>query len=127
MLTMSNESTTVVDFVARGEAPDEWRMVLVEEGPWPKPINEQLRRVQTRLYGCIDAAIDGQLAEQFPESKGKKIIIQLDCYNLPREEVSEFFDRFSDGVLKTEDYRDALLNNENAKSISFKINFDAIH
>src|SRR5882757_8227165 len=100
---MSKERTTLVDFIARGGTADEWNMVLVEQGPWTGSIESQLRRLQDRLYGTIDAALDGKLAEKFPESKGKKIIIRLDGYNLPKAEVAEFFDRFSKGVFSTSD------------------------
>ncbi|HET6396916.1 MAG TPA: DUF6572 domain-containing protein [Pseudoxanthomonas sp.] len=124
---MSDEHTTVVDFVAKGDSPDEWKMVLVEEGPWVGPIDEQLRRIQERMYGCIDAALDGQLAESFPDSKGKRVIVQLDCYNVPRAEVEDFFQRFSSGVLTLEDYREALERSEFVEGLGFNISFDNIH
>jgi hypothetical protein len=124
---MSNDRVTIVDFVAKGDVPDEWKVVLVEEGPWVGPIEVQLRRVQDRLYGSIDAALDGQLAEKFPESRGKKIVIQLDSYNLPRAEVTEFFDTFSKAVLSTADYRRALQSNAFVKDISFRLNFETIN
>jgi hypothetical protein len=124
---MSEQKTTVVDFVARGDTADEWKMVLVEEGPWTGSIESQLRRLQERLYGTIDAALDGKLAEKFPESKGGKIVIRLDGYNLPRAEVSEFFDRFSKSVLSTADYQRALKNNRFVKGVSFQSNFESIN
>ncbi|TXH05499.1 MAG: hypothetical protein E6R07_01435 [Nevskiaceae bacterium] len=124
---MSNERTTVVDFVAKGETPEEWKMVLVEEGPWKGAIQTQLRRVQERLYGCLDAALDGQLAEKFPESNGKRVVIQLDCYNLPRDKVAEFFNNFSSGVLEMPDYQQALKESSFVKGISFELNFEAVH
>ena len=49
-----------VDFIAK----DPWQMVLVEEGPW-EDVPAHLAKLQHRLYSCLDAAIDGQLAEQF--------------------------------------------------------------
>lgn len=124
---MANERTTVVDFVARGDTPDEWKMVLVEEGPWTGPVSDQLRRIQDRLYGCLDAALDGQLAEKFPESAGKKIVIRLDCYNVPKAEVSDFFSKFSEGVLSLPDYKNALGQNSQVAGIEFEILFDSIH
>jgi hypothetical protein len=124
---MGNERTTVVDFVAKGATPDEWKMVLVEEGPWTGAIEAQLKRVQERLYGCVDAALDGQLAEKFPESNGKTIVIQLDCYNLPKSEVAAFFDKFSGGIFSTPDYRQALEESQFVKGISFEVNFDFTH
>ncbi len=120
------ERTTVVDFVARGDGPDEWKMVLVEEGPWNGSVETELRRVQDRLYGTVDAALDGQLAERFPESKGKRVIVQLDCYNCPGTEVSEFFDRFSKGVFATADYEQALDRSPFVSGIAFHLNLQAI-
>ena len=102
-------------------------MVIVEEGPWRDAVEVQLGRVQDRLYGCIDAALDGQLASKYPESQGKKIVIQLDCYNLPRDEVAEFFERFSSGVLETASYRVALNKSRFVRGISFELNFEMIH
>jgi hypothetical protein len=126
-MDMGNERTTLVDFVARGATPDEWKMVLVEQGPWTGPIENELRRLQERLYGTVDAALDGQLAEKFPESMGKKLIVQLDGYNLPQAEVSEFFARFSKGVFSTADYRQALTNSRFVKGITFELNFESIN
>lgn len=124
---MTGERTSVVDFIAKGKSPNEWKMVLVEEGPWAGPIDDQLRRIQGRIYDCIDAALDGQLMEKFPESKGKRVVIQLDCYNVPKAEVKEFFQHFSAGVFAVDDYRKALEESQFVQDISFEINFDSIH
>ncbi len=123
---MANERSTLVDFVVK-ESDAEWKLVLVEEGPWEGPIEIRLSRIQDRLYGCLDAVLDGKLYEQFPDSKDKKIVIQLDCYNAPAAEVSDFFDRFSNGVLTTTDYRKALKGNKYVRDIQFAITFDSIH
>ena len=118
---------TTVDFIARGSTPEEWKMVLVESGPWRGPLDLHLRNLQERLYGCVDAALDGQLAEQFPESAGKSVVIQLDCYNLPKDEVQTFFTAFANGVFSIADYRAALTKSKFVKSISFDLTFDSIH
>lgn len=124
---MTDGKDAIIDFIAKGDSEDEWRVVLVEEGPWPGPIEEQLRRIQGRLYDCIDIVLDGQLAEKFPDSRGKRIILQLDCYNLPRGEVGEFFRRFADGVFLADGYREALQKGEYATEITLTIQFDNIH
>ena len=124
---MSSERTTVVDFIVEGESPDEWKMVLVEEGPWAGPVEENMRRIQERLYGTLDAALDGNLAEKFPQSSGKHIVIRLDCYNVPRTEVAFFFKSFAEGVLSLDDYKMALGKSEFVKGISFEVNFDSIN
>jgi hypothetical protein len=121
------DRVTTVDFVARGNSPNEWRLVLVEQGPWTNSLEANLSRLQDRLYGCIDAALDGQVAEKFPESRGSRITIQLDCYNLPREPIDEFFEEFASGVFSIPDYRNALNNSPFVNQIGFEITFDSIH
>ena len=118
---------TTVDFIARGSTPEEWKMVLVESGPWRGAMDLHLRNLQERLYGCVDAALDGQLAERFPESAGKSVVIQLDCYDLPKNEVQAFFSAFSKGVFSIADYRVALAESRFVKGISFDVTFDSIH
>ena len=111
-------SEMTIDFIVR----DPWRMVLVEEGPW-EDLASNLRRVQGRLYGCIDAAIDGHLAQQFPESNGAHVTVQLDCYSVPQEEVSNFFEAFSSSVLHVPDYKNALKSSSFVAGIDFQISF----
>ncbi|QIL90911.1 hypothetical protein GNX18_14875 [Microbulbifer sp. SH-1] len=123
---MSKPQDVVVDFIARGKSDGEWLMVLVEEGPIQGSLEDFLYGLQDRLYDTIDAVIDGKLAKKFPESKGKNIVIRLDCYDLPRSEIEEFFTAFSKGALKPDDYQKALSNNNFVKTISFEISFDQI-
>jgi hypothetical protein len=110
-----------IDFVTRAPALLQWRIVLVEEGPWSKSeIDVNLLRIQRRLYGCIDAALDGDLARQFSDSQGKQIVIHLDCYDVPEREVRAFFDRFAHGVFSLPDYKAALVDNESVRGILFE-------
>lgn len=51
----------------------------------------------------------------------------MDCYNIPRDEVREFFERFSRGVMLTEDYQNTLSTNMFVKDVLFEITFDSIH
>ena len=103
-------------------------MVLVEEGPWSdSEIETNLQRVQDRLYGCVDAALDGELSKLYPESIGQSVVIRLDCYNVPQAEVEAFFRRFSEGVLSTPDYRAALADTRFVRGITFELNCSQIH
>jgi hypothetical protein len=121
---MHERSDFLVDFVARGSTPDEWRMVLVEEGPWTPPFDDELRRIQTRLYECVDAALDGQIASKFPESRGKRLVVQLDGYQLPNKEVDSFFRRFAAAALAVEDYRRALASCPYVSEVAFELNLN---
>lgn len=119
-------SEVTVDFVAKGESDEVWQMILVEEGPWAAPYEPKLRELQDRLYGCIDAAIDGGLAAKFPQTRGRRIRIRVDGYNLPREEAQAFFDNFSKNVLRLPEYEKALSKSDYVSGIEFGIHFDEI-
>ena len=93
-----------VNFVAFDDERDACIMVLVEEGPWGAQVESNLIRLQERLYGCLDAVLDGQLAEKFPQSKGMKVVVQVDCYDLPQTAIEDFVQRFSEGVASLPDY-----------------------
>jgi len=113
-----------IDFVAKGKDESEWLAVLVEEAGDSFDIDEFLYEFQDRLYNCLDAIIDGQLAEKFPDTKGRNIIIRVDCYKLPKAEIKEFFDDFSGGILTVPDYASALASSVYVNNINFVINFD---
>jgi hypothetical protein len=90
---MNTPRETKIDLIM--SRPDgTFALFIVEEGPWENDITTELYRLQTRLYDYIDIAIDGHLAEKFPKSKGQQVIIKLDCYATPENEVKEFFERF---------------------------------
>ena len=90
-----------VDFVARDQPHGGWALVLVEQGPWESDaISNHLRRIQERLYGCLDAALDGAITAQFPESRGKPLVIRLDAFSVPESELRAFFARFAAEVPK---------------------------
>jgi hypothetical protein len=119
---MAASQEFVIDFVARGETPGQWRLVLVEEGPW-QDMTLALTRLQDRLYNCVEAILDGQIATQFPDSLGAPIVIQVDCYDAPEAEVGAFFTAFSQGIFEIPDYKAALESCRYASAIGFSINF----
>ncbi len=118
---MTEFAETTVDFVARGASPHEWRLVLVEQGPWKEPYEEHLRTLQNRLYGCIDAVLEGKVAEKYPESERARIVIQIDGYDLPDGVVRDFFGRFSNGVFSFGDYKAAMEQSLFASAIEFAL------
>jgi hypothetical protein len=96
-------SEVTVNFIAFNEAGDACEMVLVE-GPWQSDVEEHLRSLQDRMFGCLDAALDGLVAEQFPEARGKALVVRIDCYDVPRRDVEAFVDRFANGIATLPDY-----------------------
>jgi hypothetical protein len=122
---MSSERVTLINIIARTASPDIWKLVLIEAGPWwPDDLKDELYRIQDRLYGCIDAAIDGQLAEKFPDTIGKHIIIKLICVDIADQDIIEFFNDFSNVALSLPDYKNALSKSKFVSGISFEIEFN---
>jgi hypothetical protein len=124
---MKNVDTFLVEYVAGGPSANHWRIVLVEQGPWRASITDELLRVQDRLYDCVDAVLDGQLADKVPESTGATVTIKLECYGVPGEEVKNLFKAFSEGVFQIPDYKKASANCAYVRDIRFELNIDAIN
>ena len=117
--------SVTIDFVAFDDERDACLLVLVEQGPWPDAIEDHLSALQDRLYGCLEAALDGQVAEQFPRAANMKVIVRVDCYGLPREDVDEFIGRFSEGVVDIPEYLPD--SSPWVRSFEFEVNHDNVH
>jgi hypothetical protein len=118
-----------IDFVAFDPQLDAWLLVLVEPGPWTDAtVNARLVALQNRLYGCLEAALDGQIAERFPEAADAKVIVRADCYDCygtARDEVDAFIRRFSAGVRDIPDYSPA--SSPWVRSLEIEATYDQIH
>lgn len=114
-------SEVMVNFIAFTDERDACEMVLVE-GPWIGALDENLSALQDRIYGCLNAALDGKLAEQFPAALGKPVVIRVDCYDLPQPEVQAFVERFAEGIALMPDYSTA--GSEFVREFRFEVGFD---
>ena len=112
-----------VNFVAPTDDPNIWKIVFVETGPWDD-IPKELHRLQERLYDCIEGAIDGALAEQYPDTNAKAITLQLEGCDLPEKDVREFWNAFSSGVVKIPEFASALANSPYVTGFNFELNLD---
>lgn len=114
-----------IDFVAFDNERDACLLVLVEQGPWLDASENHLCALQDRLYGCLEAALDGQVAERFPRAANMKVVVRVDCYGLPREHVDEFMGRFSEGIVSMPDYLPS--SSPWVRSFEFEVNHDNIY
>lgn len=117
--------TVTIDFVAFDDERDACLLVLVEQGPWSGALEDHLQALQERLYGCLESALDGQVAERFPRAANMKVVVRVDCYGVPRDDVDEFMGRFSEGVLDMPDYSPS--SSPWVRSFEFEVNHDNIH
>ena len=96
-------------------------MILIEEGPWlDDEIISKLEGLQERLYNYVDVAVNGHLAEKYPGSKGKGVVIRLDCYDTPEKAVKEFYDRFTKYIASAEEIQRDIRNKAFIKSLEFE-------
>jgi hypothetical protein len=116
--------TVTIDFVAFDDERDACLLVLVEQGPWSGVVEDRLKGLQERLYGCLEAALDGQVAERFPRAANMKVVVRVDCYGVPRDDVDEFMKRFSEGVLDMPDYSPR--SSPWVRSFEFEVSHDNI-
>jgi hypothetical protein len=118
-----------IDFVAFDPELDGWLLVLVEPGPWTDAtVEARLVALQDRLYGCLEAALDGQIAERFPEAADAKIIVRADCYDCygeARDDVDAFIQRFSAGLRDLPDFSPA--SSPCVRSFEVQATYDQIH
>ena len=121
-ITSSRKSTTINLITQRPDGTFVLR--IVEEGPWDDDtLDEELHRVQDRLYDCVDIAVDGHLASKYPESKGQAAVIRLDGYDIPRKPVQEFFQAFAEHVGNSDEVRDAMRSNGFVSSLKFEFSW----
>ena len=115
---MSNKTT--VDLITQ-RADGSFCMVLLETSPWADDYMDHLNSLQDRMFDCVDIAIDGKLAQKYPESKGEEVLILLDCYGIPQDAVDEYFNRFQAYIRSDEGVLGDLENNAYISGISFEI------
>ncbi len=98
-------------------------MILVEVGPWePGTEEQQLRRLQTRLYDCVDAAVDGHLAGKYPGSRGRTVRIVLDTYDIPAPVIQPFFKAFTEHVATWTDVQEQIRTQRYVQLLEFEYN-----
>jgi hypothetical protein len=103
---------------------DAFVLIVVEQGPWPPDaINTNLSRIQRRLLDCVDAAVDGGVALKLPHSAGKLVVIRLNCYETPHEEVEQFFFRLVEYVHSSLEIQDAIRQKRHIAALEFEFNW----
>ena len=66
-----------IDYITHSKDLSEFALYLIEKGPWTEPVREKLLPIQERIYTVVDVVLDGQLASDYPDSRGKKVRIDV--------------------------------------------------
>jgi len=91
------EETGVLDAIAHDPKTDEVVLMMLESRPWSGG-DEQLFQLQEKLNTYLSFALDGEMAESFPQFAGKKVRIQLDTPSMPDERTLEFLQAVYDQI-----------------------------
>lgn len=70
----------------------------------------------------MDAAVDGHLAGKYPDSRGKPIVVRLDCYDTPDGPVRDFMKRFAEAIANSEEVQGDLVTKGFVQSLGFEYN-----
>jgi hypothetical protein len=83
------EHAHVIDVIAHDSKTDEVTLIMLESRPWD---GSELRlfQLQEKINAYLSFALDGEMAEAYPQFQGKKIRLQLDCTGMPDSGVVSF-------------------------------------
>ena len=112
-----------IDLVTYDPKRDAHILVMVEQNDGG---TYSLQRLQQRLYDFVDIAVDGFLAEQYPESRGKSVVIRLDCYDTPRDECERLFFRFAEHIHASSWIQSAIAERGHIKDIDFEFTWNRV-
>jgi len=100
-----------LDLITETPETGEFALIIVEDGPWPDKDadwKECLSGIQKRIYDAIDIAIDGQLAAKYPDSKGRRVRVQIDSPSGLPSALATFVTRMKEHVENSNEYSSAI-------------------
>jgi len=83
------ENPAVVDLITLDKPSDTVVLVMKERRPWGAA-REQLKQIEEKLNRYLGYVLDGFLAEQYPQYRGKSVQIRFDCAEAPQGEARRF-------------------------------------
>ncbi len=112
-----------IDLITKNPKNNEYKLILVEEGPWEEStLEDRLRKIQDRLYNAVDAAVDGALFQNYPDSKGQKVCVQVDCYDPPSDMIEQLVKGLGQYVDESYEYQNAIKRDQNISSLRIAYN-----
>lgn len=83
------EHAHVIDLIADDSKTGEVVLIMLEERPWDGA-EVRLFQLQEKINAYLAFALDGEMAEAYPQFSGRKIRLQLDCVGMPGSDVVQF-------------------------------------
>ena len=79
----------VIDFIAQDPASTEVILGMTEPRPWDGS-DRRVYQLQEKVNAYLSFALDGEMAENFPQFATKTVRLQLDCVETPDAKTDYF-------------------------------------
>lgn len=86
------QNPAVIDLVAHDPQSDEVVLGMYEERNWDGS-DDRLMELEEKLNTYLSFALDGEMEETYPQFKGKRIRVQLNCFFPPDTKTFQFIDQ----------------------------------
>lgn len=91
------ENPAVIDLIAHDPRADCVTLGMVESRNWDGT-ELQMYQLQEKINAYLSFALDGELAEAYPAFAEKRLVLQLDCVELPPQPVQRFLKIVADQI-----------------------------
>jgi hypothetical protein len=91
------EHAHVIDIVAHDANTGEVALIMLEPRPWDGS-ELQMFQLQEKLNAYLSFALDGEMAEAYPDLAKLPLRVQIDCATMPEGPVLEFLSVVRDQI-----------------------------
>ena len=91
------EHAHVIDIVAHDAQTGEFALIMLEQRPWDGS-ELQMFQLQEKLNAYLSFALDGEMAEAYPDLSKLPLRIQIDCAAMPEGAILEFLNHVHDQI-----------------------------
>lgn len=91
------EFAEVIDLLTHDSKSRKVELVMFEGRPWDGG-EEQLFQLQEKLNAYFSFALDGEMAESYPELANKPLSVVLRCLEMPPSDAIEFLSKVREQV-----------------------------
>lgn len=86
---MALQNAHSIDLIAQDPATNDVVLGMTEIRPWDGS-DRRVFELQEKVNAYLSFALDGEMAENFPQFAGMNIILRLDCVEEPDEKMNYF-------------------------------------
>ena len=85
------ENPAIVDLIEMDTASGRVVMVMTERRGWNAG-PQQFRQIEEKINRYMGYVLDGHMATHYPQYRGRRVAIRLDCVEAPHGESARFVD-----------------------------------